>query len=424
MPKYQSKYKGNQIDNLLDFVNDNKDNLALKEEIPEIPSIPRNISELSNDLGFITNTVNNLINYYKKSETYTKDEINTIVSAAASGGFIKVNELPTEDINIKAIYLVPYTGSRTKNLYEEYIYTDGDWEMIGTTKIDLSNYVTITALNTALADYLTSASFNEQIANYYNKTEIAELLADKIDNNKIGAANGVASLDNNGKIPSSQLPEQQSGGASADGKAESSAIAPVFDPTATYAEGDRVMYEDELYVANTDHTGAWDADDFDKTDVDSEIPDKLTSQQMQEIKDAFVVDSPRNGYPVLFDETGAERFVGWYKYANGTKKPVYEKTVIAPLPSSYPSTGSAFLLDLMSLNIDKPISLHWIASDGATHFETAESQLWSITILYKKGYENKTGLWLWGLQNGDSWILSHSPLYVRLKYTKTTDTPQ
>lgn len=30
--------------------------------------------------------------------------------------------------------------------------------------------------------------------------------------------------------------------------------------------------------------------------------------------------------PVLFDETGTERVVGWYKYADGTKKPVYEKS--------------------------------------------------------------------------------------------------
>lgn len=33
------------------------------------------------------------------------------------------------------------------------------------------------------------------------------------------------------------------------------------------------------------------------------------------------------GLPVLFDESGAEHQVGWYVYSNGTKKPVYQKSV-------------------------------------------------------------------------------------------------
>lgn len=240
--QYKSKYTGSEIDGLLDFVNNNQNNLATLQDIPAVPS---KTSDLTNDNEFITNTVNNLLNYYlktevyskteayaktevyAKTETYTKAEIGALISASASGGFIKVNELPTENINDKAIYLVPYTGSKTGNLYEEYIYVDNAWEMIGTTKLDLSNYVTTTdlstalgdyvtstALNTALADYLTSASFNTQIANYYNKTEITGLLAGKVDNDKIGAANGVASLGNDGKVPSSQLPEQQNSGVS------------------------------------------------------------------------------------------------------------------------------------------------------------------------------------------------------------------
>lgn len=37
--------------------------------------VPTKLSEFENDAGFITNTVNNLVEYYKKTETYTQEEI-------------------------------------------------------------------------------------------------------------------------------------------------------------------------------------------------------------------------------------------------------------------------------------------------------------------------------------------------------------
>ena len=48
-------------------------------------------------------------------------------------------------------------------------------------------------------------------------------------------------------------------------------IAPQFDATETYAVGAYVMYEDKMYKCTTTHTGAWDASDFDDTDVVSEM---------------------------------------------------------------------------------------------------------------------------------------------------------
>jgi len=46
-----------------------------------VVAIPTNLSDFTNDTNFITNTVSNLTNYYLKSETYTKSEVNTIVNA-------------------------------------------------------------------------------------------------------------------------------------------------------------------------------------------------------------------------------------------------------------------------------------------------------------------------------------------------------
>lgn len=45
------------------------------------------------------------------------------------------------------IYLVPHTPTATQNIYDEYIYFNNAWEKIGTTDIDLSNYVQFSNLD-------------------------------------------------------------------------------------------------------------------------------------------------------------------------------------------------------------------------------------------------------------------------------------
>lgn len=43
--------------------------------------VPTKTSDLTNDSGFITSSVNNLTNYYTKSQTYTQGEVNSLLSA-------------------------------------------------------------------------------------------------------------------------------------------------------------------------------------------------------------------------------------------------------------------------------------------------------------------------------------------------------
>lgn len=47
------------------------------------------------------------------------------------------------------LYLVP-SSEETNNLYDEYLLINGNPEMIGSTKIDLSNYPTKDEMNTAI----------------------------------------------------------------------------------------------------------------------------------------------------------------------------------------------------------------------------------------------------------------------------------
>lgn len=57
--------------------------------------------------------------------------------------FIIVNELPTEDIQTDAIYLVPNPDPTTQDMYLEYMYINDAWELLGQKQIvvDLTDYV-------------------------------------------------------------------------------------------------------------------------------------------------------------------------------------------------------------------------------------------------------------------------------------------
>lgn len=105
-------------------------------------TIPTKLSDLTNDEGFIDNTVNNLVNYYTKSETYTQTEVDNLISQLAGLDIQVVQTLPTQDISTHTIYLVPKSSAGTQNAYDEYIYTNNTWELIGSTEVDLTNYWT------------------------------------------------------------------------------------------------------------------------------------------------------------------------------------------------------------------------------------------------------------------------------------------
>lgn len=119
---------------------------------------------------FITNTVNDLVNYYLKSETYSRSEVQQLIAAIQGVSFVSVATLPTASADTMGgkIYLVPSTNPDTQNVKDEFItIQDGStyyWEQIGSTAIDLSGYVTIQQLNTALAAYTTTEALTTLLA--------------------------------------------------------------------------------------------------------------------------------------------------------------------------------------------------------------------------------------------------------------------
>lgn len=102
-----------------------------------------------------------LVNYYLKSETYTKAEIQALVGQITS--FEVVATLPVSDIKTNVIYLLGPIGTGADR-YDEYIYSNNTWTKIGETSVDLSNYITVNQLNTALGFYTTTQQLNILLA--------------------------------------------------------------------------------------------------------------------------------------------------------------------------------------------------------------------------------------------------------------------
>ena len=113
-----------------------------------------NVSTLTNDAGFITKAVNDLTNYYTKSETYTKSEVADYVANFA--WFKVVTTLPTTDIKTTVIYLL-WPVWTWADKYEEYIYSNNSWVMIWETSVDLTNYFNTSTDN---SDSITQGSTN------------------------------------------------------------------------------------------------------------------------------------------------------------------------------------------------------------------------------------------------------------------------
>jgi len=134
--------------------------LDLKQNIADMPT---KLTDFTNDWDwtnpFITKAVNDLTNYYTKTQTYTKSEVNTLISNF--GWFEVVATLPTSDIKSNVIYLLwpIWTGA---DKYQEYIYYNSTWTLIGETTVDLTNYATKTEVEQALGNKLDKPTNQDQ----------------------------------------------------------------------------------------------------------------------------------------------------------------------------------------------------------------------------------------------------------------------
>lgn len=138
--------------------------------------VPTQVSQLTNDAGYLTTETDPTVPAWAKAAqkpAYTAAEVgaptvaemNTAIGEAIghinSFDMAVVQELPIQDISTHTIYLVPKTGE-TNDVYNEYVYINDAWEMVGNTQIDLSGYALKSEIPTKVSElnndsgYLTS----------------------------------------------------------------------------------------------------------------------------------------------------------------------------------------------------------------------------------------------------------------------------
>ena len=143
----------------------------------KVLTIPKSVSELTNDSNFITLSDVQAQNYA------TKEELNDF----SNGMFKIVEELPTTNISKKTFYFVPMASAdqENDNLYDEYVYINNKWEHLGVRKINLTDYALKSEIPTKTSD-LTNDSF-------YTQDDMNTLLQEVFNN-----ANITVLTDNNG----------------------------------------------------------------------------------------------------------------------------------------------------------------------------------------------------------------------------------
>ena len=154
------------------YVSDLEDDLgiATTEYIELVKKqIPTLISQLENDANYVNDTELQAVreSIPDVSNLVDKEYVEGMLSTIPKFEIKVVGALPTENISSTTVYLVT-SGEATDSLYDEYIYVNGAWELLGSAKINLDGYA-------KLEDLPTKVSQLENDANYTSKEEVEAL---------------------------------------------------------------------------------------------------------------------------------------------------------------------------------------------------------------------------------------------------------
>ena len=205
-------------------------------------TIPTAVSDLTNDLDFIDNTVDDLVNYttttdlntalngkadeattlagYGITDAYTKTEVDNKVSSVYKykGSVNKYSDLPSSGQVVGDVYNVE-TADKTHGIKagDNVAWNGTTWDVLGG-DVDLSDYYTKTQVDTALGDKVDKVSGKQLSTEDYTTSEKSKLdgIATgaevnvietiKVDNTALTPSSKAVNIDLSGKInePSSE----------------------------------------------------------------------------------------------------------------------------------------------------------------------------------------------------------------------------
>lgn len=125
-----------------------------------------------------------------------KDYAKKLFDSITSFSIQIVDILPTENIKEMTIYFIKNSHNNESDYYDEYMYINNKWEIIGSTFVNLTPYLlktdfetyqqeitdkflkykTSDEINTILQDYLLAIDFNNIIQKYFTSDEITNIL--------------------------------------------------------------------------------------------------------------------------------------------------------------------------------------------------------------------------------------------------------
>ena len=325
--------------------------------------IPTKVSDLNNDSEFITKTVDNLTNYYKKNEIYTQEQVNTLISNVNSFNVEVAQTLPTENIDIHTIYLVPKKAETNDN-YDEYIYINNSWEHIGSTSVDLTNYYNKNEIDTKLESKANATDLESKQNTLVSGTNI------KTVNNNSLLGKGNINLNN---IPVSDTPPENP--------------------------------EDGALWVDTDDEGVI-------VKVDQEVNSGSTNAVSNSAITNYV-----NG---LNTYSTAETVIGTWVNEDGSKQPLYRKVVPIVISSAVENT-------IQNIRINHNISNMKFGFIEVTTRDLSIGDSYSYgSSGYINAANNRTQWFLNKTQISASTdrSIDNGTWYISICYTKTTDVPE
>lgn len=163
--------------------------VAIEELEKTIDKITEDIAKLPNASQVSTAITTALTDYYNKEAIDGKvEDLEGKISAIPKFAIEVVSELPTEKISNTTVYLVPDNNTKTSDVYDEYIYVNSSWELLGKQTLDLTGYATENFVSQAISDLSAEGGAIKQIADAHN--ELAEIVGDSTK----GLAKDVADL--------------------------------------------------------------------------------------------------------------------------------------------------------------------------------------------------------------------------------------
>lgn len=152
-------------------------------ELANNKSIRKEVQDLGETLGITPNGKTNQqkirsIGEQASDGTYaTKEYVNTLMSGALKRSI--VTTLPTEDIDTNTIYMVlDQSASQQGNVYNEYLYINEAWELIGTTEAQTNHLYKNTVTLYSVGAYEVYLEILTPTPTEFTKTSILEFLND------------------------------------------------------------------------------------------------------------------------------------------------------------------------------------------------------------------------------------------------------